>query len=1025
MKKLFLKSFALVAMLLCGLTASAKQYCHEQLTSKSGDKSIYLTCEKLADGTYQMTIEGESLNGFGGSFFNPGNVDLRSTITSSTPKQIVCSIKAESAPSLYTPLYVMMPGEVAFDWPKDIEWGTCGSGEEKETIKPTMTSASLAEVSHNAAVINVAGTDKETAKGEDVAVTRFKVVNDETSKTYTATDGKIKIEGLELNKTYTFTIYAVDAAGNVSEEGLTVEATTVLDWSKVSYIGSSAGAEYTNQYKVVVVSGKVTIDVIQNPEQTTEPGIYCIFPGAVSSLPIAGKTEGAGAWLYLSAFVKPETEVVIPYAGGSATIIVYNEKGSWDNINFALASNGAKAWASSSEFPVVEAIDGNPKTRWASATKNGDVEMTDAEKNEQWFVVNLGQQREFNTVQILWQDAYGKSFTIDYSADSTTWTNFATIADQTLAGFPYLQTLTVDNPVTAQYVRFNGTARGTQYGYSFWEFQVLKATEDVLTTLELKAGAAIAKVNEGVALTVTGKNQNGVVMAKYGEVQYTVTPADAGVVKDGKYVPAKQGPATIVAAVGKVKSAEVSVFGYEGDNVALSTNIATDNKVIAQSAKGKKGTDAFYAVDGNEGSIWQGSATDGTAEDDASRTYDAWFVLDLGAYYDINLITIKFEGACSDAYHVDASATNNGTDWVVMHNFAKKMGTNGHTDYIYGENLTNNKSVRFVRFWSTKASTQYGMKIYEMKVLATAGSAPADDVKPVMKNAELVSNTYNSAVIAVEATDNMGVASYKVVDATNAFDANYVAVDGKITVTGLTQNTTYNFAVSAVDLAGNVSEAAKTVVVTTDQHLYAPVDVPAAPVHEASNVISIYSDTYESNGYTHGEWNGGSAITKKEIDGNHYNLYTFGESGNGNYFGLELGKEIDVTDMKKLHLDIWSEVDIQSLSIVPIWKVATKGANGAEISQVVALEGQKWNSIDLTLADYVGVTTWQFVHQIKLVGMARNVVALDNIYFWTDGTTTLIDAQEVFPKVSKMIENGQVVIIREGVKYDVTGRAIK
>lgn len=799
--------------------------------------------------------------------------------------------------------------------------------------------------------------------------------------------------------------------------GLTASA---VDWSSYAWLGNGSGVgAYTNTYKITLpldvpgTNANTKAVNIQHPGFAKEPGIYCTFPGGISKISVDGAIQGAGCILYMTAFTAVETEVTVTYATGTSTFTVYNAKGSWDNINLALASNGAKAYASSKtgNNAASGAIDGNKETRWES------------EKSDpQWFVVNLGQQREFNTVQILWEGAYGKTFTIDYSTDSTNWTNFATIEGQTLTGFPYLQTLTVNNPVTAQYVRFEGTARGTEHGYSFWEFQVLKATEDVLTTLELKAGAAIAKVNEGVALTVTGKNQNGVVMAEYGEVQYTVTPDDAGDVVDGKYVPAKQGPATIVAAVGEVKSAEVSVFGYEGDNVALSTNIDTDNKVIAQS---KGFTDAFYAVDGNEGNIWQGSATDGTAEDDASRTYDAWFVLDLGAYYDINLITIKFEGACSDAYHVDASATNNGTDWVEMYNFAKKMGTNEHTDYIYGENLTNNKSVRFVRFWSTKASTQYGMKIYEMKVLATAGSAPADDVKPVMKNAELVSNTYNSAVIAVEATDNMGVASYKVVDATNAFDANYVAVDGKITVTGLTQNTTYNFAVSAVDLAGNVSEAAKTVVVTTDQHLYAPVDVPAAPVHEASKVISIYSDTYTSNGYIHGEWEGGSAITKKEIDGNHYNLYTFGESGNGNYFGLELGKEIDVTDMKKLHLDIWSEVDIQSLSIVPIWKVATKGANGAEISQVVALEGQKWNSIDLTLADYVGVTTWQFVHQIKLVGMARNVVALDNIYFWTDGTTTLIDAQEVFPKVSKMIEDGQVVIIREGVKYNVVGAVIE
>lgn len=628
MKKLFLKSFALVAMLLCGLTASAKQYCHEQLTSKSGDKSIYLTCEKLADGTYQMTIEGESLNGFGGSFFNPGNVDLRSTITSSTPKQIVCSIKAESAPSLYTPLYVMMPGEVAFDWPKDIEWGTCGGGEEKETIEPTMTSATLAEVSHNAAVINVAGTDKESDDGETIAVSKFKVVYGETTKTYTATDGKIKIEGLELNKTYTFTIYAVDAAGNVSKEGLTVEATTALDWSKVSYIGSSAGAEYTNQYKVVVVSGKVTIDVIQNPAQTTEPGIYCILPGAVSSLPIAGKTEGAGAWLYLSAFSKQETEVVIPYVGGSTTVMVYNEK------------------------------------------------------------------------------------------------------------------------------------------------------------------------------------------------------------------------------------------GFVGD----------------------------------------------------------------------------------------------------------------------------------------------------------------DSQKPVMVKAELVSNTYNSAVIAVEATDNLGVASYKVVDEANAFNANFAAVDGKITVTGLTPGTTYNLAISAVDLVGNVSEKAISVQVKTPMYSPAPTTAAPVPVHEAANVKSIYSDTYTPawkglNSYNETWWSNPS-LDEKDIDGNKFLRYY------GNMAGM-IGWQftpIDATGMTHLHVDIWPSVT-GTMTMGP-----TYGGDGLTThveSVVLEVVQEKWNSFDIDLNEHKNLNlTSIFQNQFKGYS-AQSEFSVDNVYFWKDGTSTAVDANEVATKVSKRIENGQVVIIREGVKYNVVGAVIE
>ena len=796
--------------------------------------------------------------------------------------------------------------------------------------------------------------------------------------------------------------------------GLTASA---VDWSSYSWLGNGSGvADYTDTYKITLpletpgtpnINGKAVN--IQHPGFASAPGIYCTFPGGITAVSVDSKIDGAGVVLYMTAFTAVETEVTVTYAGGTSTFTVYNAKGSLDNINFALASNGAKAWASSGT--AASAIDGNNGTRWESA-----------HSDPQWFVVNLGQQREFNTVQLLWEGAYGKTFTIDYSTDSTTWKNFATIEGQTLAGFPYLQTLTVDKPVTAQYVRFEGTARGTGYGYSFWEFQVLKATEDVLTTVELKAAAAIAKVNEGVALTVTGKNQNGAVMSEYGKVEYTVSPADAGAVVDGKYVPAKQGPATIVAAVGEVKSEEVSVFGYEGDNVALSTNIDTDNKVIAQSDKGTGGTDAFYAVDGNEGSVWQGSATNGTDGDEASRTYDSWFVLDLGAFYDINLITIKFEGACSDAYHVDASATNNGKDWVEMHNFAQKMGTNGHTDYIYGENLANNTSVRFVRFWSTKASTGWGMKIFEMKVFATAGTAPADDEKPVMVKAELVSNNHNSAVIAVEATDNMGVASYKVVDEANSFIANFTTTNGNITVTGLTQNTTYNLAVSAVDLAGNESAEAKTVQVKTLEYYPTPTTAAPVPVHEAANVKSIYSDTYTPawtglNSYNETWWSNPS-LDEKDIDGNKFLRYY------GNMAGM-IGWQftpINAEGMTHLHVDIWPSVT-GTITMGP-----TYGGDGLTThveSVVLEVEQEKWNSFDIDLSEHKNLDLTS-IFQNQFTGYsAQSEFSVDNVYFWKDGTTTLIDAQEVFPKVSKMIENGQVVIIREGVKYNVVGAVIE
>lgn len=224
MKHLFFKGCVVAVALLTTSAVGATVYCHDQLVSNDGKSTITLTCEKISDGNYEMTVEGENLQGFGGTFYNPGAVDLRTKITSQTSTKIVCNIDAASDPVFYTPLYVLMPGEVVFPQLDNIEWGSCGG--EKETIKPVMGAASLASVTHNSAVLNVAGTDKETVDGETVAVSKFQAVYGETKRILTATDGQITIDNLASGTAYSFAIYAMDAANNVSDNFATVEATT-------------------------------------------------------------------------------------------------------------------------------------------------------------------------------------------------------------------------------------------------------------------------------------------------------------------------------------------------------------------------------------------------------------------------------------------------------------------------------------------------------------------------------------------------------------------------------------------------------------------------------------------------------------------------------------------------------------------------------------------------------------------------------------------------------------------------------
>lgn len=209
------KCFFFLALMSATLL-SAKQYCGEVITSNDGEHTITLTCNKAGEGAYILTVEGENLNGFGGTFFNPGNTDIRSTITSSSAEKIVCTMTSE--PTFYTPLYVMMPGEVVFSWPSDVEWASCGGGIE-DSEAPVMVAATLVSNDHKSAVIAVEATDNNS-------VFAYVVKYDEKEITCMPVDGEITVNNLTPDTKYSFAVYAKDIAGNVSENYKTVDVET-------------------------------------------------------------------------------------------------------------------------------------------------------------------------------------------------------------------------------------------------------------------------------------------------------------------------------------------------------------------------------------------------------------------------------------------------------------------------------------------------------------------------------------------------------------------------------------------------------------------------------------------------------------------------------------------------------------------------------------------------------------------------------------------------------------------------------
>ncbi|MCK5134216.1 MAG: cellulase family glycosylhydrolase [Bacteroidales bacterium] len=140
-----------------------------------------------------------------------------------------------------------------------------------------------------------------------------------------------------------------------------------------------------------------------------------------------------------------------------------------------LLSQEQPAFSSSDELEsltVDKAVDGNISTRWASA------EGSDPE----WIYVDLGVEASIDSVVLNWEVAYGKDYEIQVSSDSSSWETVYSIT----GGDGGMDELSVSG--TGRYVRMYGTARGTVYGYSLWEFKIYGAI-DGTTMYDLKTQA--------------------------------------------------------------------------------------------------------------------------------------------------------------------------------------------------------------------------------------------------------------------------------------------------------------------------------------------------------------------------------------------------------------------------------------------------------------------------------------------------------------------------------------------------------
>ena len=170
----------------------------------------------------------------------------------------------------------------------------------------------------------------------------------------------------------------------------------------------------------------------------------------------------------------------------------------------------------------------------------------------------------------------------------------------------------------------------------------------------------------------------------------------------------------------------------------------------------------------------------------------------------------------------------------------------------------------------------------------------------------------------------------------------------------------------------------------------------------------------------------GDGVTAYDAgDGNNLLVYS-----NFNYQGTEIASS-DISNMNYLHIDIWVAAnDTRTVKVSPI--------GGGETLVTVATTPGAWNSVDIPVSSFTGVSTPEAVAQLKFDGQfaadgvtadtaVRSNIYLDNIYFFS-GTLSIDNFDSSFSVYPNPVQNtlnvSAAVTIDAVSIFDLTGREV-
>lgn len=367
-------------------------------------------------------------------------------------------------------------------------------------------------------------------------------------------------------------------------------------------------------------------------------------------------------------------------------------------------------------------VDGREDTRW---------QASQSDENE-WFYVDLGKTTEIDSIYIHWEDAYAKSYDIQFSDDEEQWETVYTRGNKPGSyvnmAISYSVAYNDDNVLVtsanwttvenAKYAVYDGEdiAKAPD-GYSFTghgDAGGLIQLEEGTHTLKVVAldkttgeelGSGICEVN----VTDGSSGNNGVEIDTDANLKHTILKEELSATS-ARYV-------KIVcnerATDYGCSFYEFQVYGQDGvvkRPEDYGENIALNKKVECSGLR-----EEWWMTD-EEGNLDQSSVLAENAVDGDENTsftskndINQWLSVDLGQAYTVGRIVVDWTGDAAKVY--DYQVSIDGQKWQTVYRNLKGVPNSTDNVQVYAEN------VRYVRIYGyTKVEKGSGIGIKELSV---------------------------------------------------------------------------------------------------------------------------------------------------------------------------------------------------------------------------------------------------------------------------------------------------------------------